>query len=360
MDGFLERWLESAAKPGPSTFNLFKADAERNVCLDARTDGAAELSRRIKLKHFVLCVALIICAAVGISAQDKGVVAEHASEASSPLAKTLDDRPKTTIRPVVLNRHPNPFTVFLESFPTTDRPTSHRNDSNKLAQLRYVPKRSEKQPVRTRDLEPPVDDDQHFKWSTAIKQSLMFLGVQHGYAMTQPKTRRDLKGPFVKDYFRSVKSLHGWNDGGRFFTNYVAHTLQGSFMGFIQVQNDPKGKNLSFNQSPAYWRSRMKALAWSAAWSTQFEIGPVSQASIGNVGLHGKQTYVDLVVTPIAGVGFLVLEDFLDKKLIHLIERRNSGNFYLMVVSRMLLNPARSTANLIRFKTPWHRDSGLR
>lgn len=283
----------------------------------------------------------MICAAVGISAQEKGVVAEHASEASSPLAKTLDDRPKTTILPpVVLNRHPNPFTVFLESFPTTDRPTSHRNDSNKLA--------------------PPVDDDQHFKWSAAIKQSLMFLGVQHGYAMTQPKTRRDLKGPFVKDYFRSVKSLHGWDDGGRFFTNYVAHPLQGSFMGFIQVQNDPKGKNLSFNQSPAYWRSRMKALAWSAAWSTQFELGPVSQASIGNVGLHGKETYVDLVVTPIAGVGFLVLEDFLDKKLIHLIERRNSGNFYLMVVSRMLLNPARSTANLIRFKTPWHRDSGLR
>ncbi|HKG46718.1 MAG TPA: hypothetical protein VKB02_08330 [Pyrinomonadaceae bacterium] len=104
----------------------------------------------------------------------------------------------------------------------------------------------------------------------------------------------------------------------------------------------------------------MKAFAWSAAWSTQFEIGPISQASIGNVGLHGKQTYVDLVVTPVAGVGVLILEDFLDKHLIHLIEQRNSGNFFIKVVSRMLLNPSRTAANLMRFKTPWFRDSGLR
>jgi hypothetical protein len=202
--------------------------------------------------------------------------------------------------------------------------------------------------------------DQSFHWLTAIKQSLLFLGVQHGYAMTQPKTRRDLKGPFFKDYVRSVKSLHGWEDGGRFFTNYVAHPMQGSLLGFIQIQNDPKGKNLSYDNSNAYWRSRLKALAWSAAWSTQFEIGPVSQASIGNVGLHGKQTYVDLVVTPIGGFGLLVLEDFLDKHIISMIERRNSRSFYLKVASRTFLNPTRSVANLLRFKTPWYRDRGLR
>ena len=115
-----------------------------------------------------------------------------------------------------------------------------------------------------------------------------------------------------------------------------------------------------YENSPAYWRSRLKALAWSAAWSTQFEIGPVSQASIGNVGLHGKQTYVDLVVTPIGGFGWIVLEDFVDKNIIQMIERRSSGNFYIKIVSRTFLNPSRSTANLLRFKTPWHRDSGLR
>ena len=198
-----------------------------------------------------------------------------------------------------------------------------------------------------------------FRWSPAIKQSLLFLGVQHGYAMTQPKTRRDLRGPFFKDYLRSVKSLHGWEDGGRFFTNYVAHPMEGSLLGFIQVQNDPQGMSRRFGGSGAYWRSRLKALAWSAAWSTQFEIGPVSQASIGNVGLHGKQTYVDLVITPTAGVALLVLEDALDEHLIRKIEH-NSGSFYLKITSRMILNPTRSVANLLRFRKPWHRDAGLR
>jgi hypothetical protein len=198
-----------------------------------------------------------------------------------------------------------------------------------------------------------------FHWGAAFKQSLLFLSVQHGYALTQPKTRRELGGNFFEDYARSVRSLHGWGDGGRFFTNYVAHPMQGSLMGFVQVQNDPAGSRLRFGRTSEYWRSRMKALAWSAAWSTQFEIGPISQASIGNVGLHGKQTYVDLVMTPTAGLGMLVVEDALDRYVIERIERR-SHNRYVRILSRMALNPTRSSANLLRFKKPWHRDEGLR
>ena len=198
-----------------------------------------------------------------------------------------------------------------------------------------------------------------FQWSRAVEQSLLFLGMQHGYALTQPKTRRDLQGPFLRDYFASVRSLHGWGDGGRFFTNYVAHPLQGSLLGFVQIQNDPKGARQRFGKSGAYWRSRMKAFAWSAAWSTQFEIGPVSQASIGNVGLHRKQTYVDLVITPVGGLGLILVEDALDKYVIERIER-GTRNHFLKIAGRMVLNPTRSVANLLRFKTPWHRDAGLR
>lgn len=198
-----------------------------------------------------------------------------------------------------------------------------------------------------------------FQWGAAFKQSLLFLAVQHGYAMTQPKTRRALKGPFFKDYARSVKSLSGWADGGRFFTNYVAHPMQGSFMGFIQVQNDPNGSGQTFGRSAAYWKSRMKALAWSAAWSTQFEFGPISQASIGNVGEHGKQTYVDVVMTPAGGIGLLIAEDMLDKYVIRRLETR-SKNYFLKIFFRTLLNPTRTMANVIQFKTPWYRDTGLR
>ncbi|MDQ3711921.1 MAG: hypothetical protein M3388_06850 [Acidobacteriota bacterium] len=197
--------------------------------------------------------------------------------------------------------------------------------------------------------------DESFRWRSAIKQSLMFLAVQHGYAFTQAKTRRELKGNFFGDYVKSVKSLHGWADGGRFFTNYIAHPLQGSFTGYIQVQNDPKGLRQRFGTSADYWRSRMKAMAWTAAWSTQFEIGPLSQASIGNVGLKGKQTYVDLVMTPLGGTAMLISEDAIDRLVMERIERR-TDNFYVIIFSRMLLSPTRTIANLFRFKTPWYRD----
>ncbi|MCD9185241.1 MAG: hypothetical protein LUM44_02325 [Pyrinomonadaceae bacterium] len=201
-----------------------------------------------------------------------------------------------------------------------------------------------------------ADIENGIDWKSAFNQSLLFLGIQHGYAFTQAKTRRALKGNFFKDYVDSVKSLHGWEDGGRFFTNYIAHPMQGSFTGFILVQNDRKGRQAEFGTSKTYWHSRLKALAWSAAWSTQFEIGPISQASIGNVGLSGKQTWVDIVMTPTAGFAMMVAEDAADKYLVKRIEQ-NFNNYYLKIFSRMLLNPTRTMANLTRFKLPWYRDN---
>lgn len=206
------------------------------------------------------------------------------------------------------------------------------------------------------DVKDTADIENGIDWKSAFKQSLLFLGVQHGYAFTQAKTRRALKGNFFKDYIDSVKSLHGWEDGGRFFTNYIAHPMQGSFTGFILVQNDRKGRQTEFGKSKEYWNSRLKALAWSAAWSTQFEIGPISQASIGNVGLSGKQTYVDIVMTPTAGFGLMLAEDAADKYLIKGIEGKTK-NYYVKIFSRMLLNPTRTMANLTRFKLPWYRDN---
>ena len=164
-----------------------------------------------------------------------------------------------------------------------------------------------------------------------------------------------MKGKFWKDYVQSVKNLHGWDDGGRFFTNYVAHPLQGSFSGFIYVQNDPKARRQQFGSSGDYWRGRLKAMAWSAAWSTQFELGPISQASIGNVGLKGKQTWGDIVVTPTVGTAMLVGEDAIDRFVMRRLERA-SNNLYIKIFVRMLLNPTRNFANLLRFKPPWYRD----
>jgi hypothetical protein len=206
------------------------------------------------------------------------------------------------------------------------------------------------------------DDDQRkvieskgFQWRPAIAQSLMFLAVQHGYALAlQQKTRDALKGKFFKDYIRSVKSLRGWDDGGKFFTNYIAHPMQGALTGFIYVQNSPREKSLEYGDK-GYWKSRAKAFVWSAAWSTQWELGPISQASIGNIGLKGHQAYVDLVITPVAGTALMIAEDAIDRFIIKRIERR-TNNFYVRVFTRLFLNPNRNFANLLRFKEPWKRE----
>jgi hypothetical protein len=211
----------------------------------------------------------------------------------------------------------------------------------------------------------PDDDDaisltsENFRWGSAVRQSLLLLGIQHGYALVfQEKTRLALKGKFFKDYIDSVKSLHGWDDGGRFFTNYIAHPMQGSLTGFIYIQNKPREMKLEFGASGDYWRSRLMALAWSAAWSTQFELGPISQASIGNIGLKGKQAWVDIVITPTVGTALLITEDAIDRLLIKRIERAGA-NLYIRAIARMFLNPTRTLANLFRFKEPWYRDRPL-
>lgn len=211
--------------------------------------------------------------------------------------------------------------------------------------------------VRPRKAKKPEVVSPGFDWRSALKQSFYFLSIQHGTRMVQRKTRREFAGPFWRDYVASIKGIHGWGDGDPFLTNYVGHPMEGGLSGFIQIQNDPKGIRLEISKSRAYWQSRAKAMAWAAAYSTQFEIGPLSEATIGNVGKKpGTGGWVDLVVTPLAGTGMIVAEDALDRWLIKKLEKPTTGTgkrrFY-----RMLFNPERSVANLLRLKHPWHRDS---
>jgi hypothetical protein len=130
----------------------------------------------------------------------------------------------------------------------------------------------------------------------------------------------------------------------------------GAMAGYIQVFNDPRGRNLEFDlSSKRYWKSRLKAMAWSAAYSAQFEIGPLSEASIGNVGKHRPtMAVVDLVVTPVGGFTVMLLEDYLDKRFVSRWEHVGGmkARFY-----RVALNPSRSLANLLRGRYPSYRDN---
>ncbi|MGH9768480.1 MAG: hypothetical protein ACREAB_13700 [Blastocatellia bacterium] len=202
-----------------------------------------------------------------------------------------------------------------------------------------------------------------FDWDSAFRQSMLFLGIQHAFRLaTEAGTRAELKGPFFKDYFRALGNLRGWSDGDPFLVNYIGHPMMGSVTGFIQVQNDPRGIKEEVSLKKSYWRSRLKAFGWSFAYSTQFELGLFGEAGIGNIGIrpYGKAKnpmgYVDLVVTPVVGTGWLVGEDMIDRYLIQRIENC-IRNRLAQIVIRGFLNPTRSFANLIRGKKPWYRDN---
>jgi hypothetical protein len=196
-------------------------------------------------------------------------------------------------------------------------------------------------------------------WRKVFSQSALFLAVEQGFRLgTQPGTREALKGKFFDDWFKSVKSTKGWGDGDDFLTNYIGHPMEGAVVANIFVQNDPRGRNQVFSRNSAYWNSRLKATVWSAIYSTQFELGPISEASLGNVGNNGNSLSgaVDLVVTPLAGLGWQVGEDAIDKYLIVKIESWTSNPVTLMF-ARSVLNPTRSFANVMRMMVPWSRDT---
>ena len=84
-----------------------------------------------------------------------------------------------------------------------------------------------------------------FHWKPAIVESLYFLGIQHSLRTIQKKTHREFKGEFINDWGRSVKNLGGWRDGDSFFTNYIAHPMQGAVTGRIFINNSDLINELS-------------------------------------------------------------------------------------------------------------------
>jgi len=196
-----------------------------------------------------------------------------------------------------------------------------------------------------------------FHWGPALRQATIFLFIEQGGRLLQKGTREGLKGPFWGDYFRSVKNLGGWNDGDTVMANFVGHPMQGAVSGYIQVQNDDFGKYQEFGLEPDYWRSRMRAMFFSAAYSLNFELGPISEASIGNVGKKpGTMGAIDLVFTPVGGLGWQITEDAMDRFFIRWVERK-TDNLGILIITRSMLNPSRAFANILRFRVPWHRDT---
>lgn len=225
-----------------------------------------------------------------------------------------------------------------------------------LALLVALPASAQQISQAARDEHPPKTDI-----AGAIGDSIKLLLVEHGIRIAfQEKTRRELAGPFWSDYRRSIRMPRTWEDSDNWLVNYLGHPVHGAAAGLIWL--DHTGHAASrISLKPSYWASRARGAAYIAAYSFQFEFGPLSEAAIGNVGMRPETTgWVDHVVTPAGGFALLVAEDALDRFFVEWVERR-TGNVVFRAVLRMLFNPSRTFANIAESRAPWARtDRPLR
>jgi len=137
-----------------------------------------------------------------------------------------------------------------------------------------------------------------FDWHGATLDSLRFLFVQHGARIVfRAHVREGLRGPFLRDYVDTLRQKPaGFLDGDPWVTNFIGHSIQGAVAYRIaRVNGATRGQ--------AFW--------WGVLYSTQFELGLLGEASIGNIPISP----VDLVVTPLAGFGLGVAEEWLLDRL---------------------------------------------
>jgi hypothetical protein len=193
-------------------------------------------------------------------------------------------------------------------------------------------------------------------WKGAFADSLRLLVLEHSTRIAfQEKTRRELSGNFFGDYRRSLRVPDTWDDGDGWLVNYVGHPIHGAAAGFIWLDHEDGSHDPKLGFSGEYWASRGRATAWAALYSFQFELGPFSEASVGNVGLRPNTTgWVDHVVTPVGALGFLVAEDAIDRYLIVRIESW-TRNRALRAIARMALNPSRTLSTAVQGRAPWSR-----
>ena len=187
---------------------------------------------------------------------------------------------------------------------------------------------------------------------------MRLLLIEHGTrVLFQAKTRRELTGPFFRDYARSLRMPKTWNDGDGPLVNYIGHPIHGAAAGFIWLDHEDGAHDPDLGFSMEYWASRGRATAWAAAYSYQFEFGPLSEASIGNVGLHENTSgWVDHVVTPLGALGFMVAEDVLDRYFVVKFEGWTENRVARAAV-RIFFNPSRALSNAAQGRAPWWRPA---
>ncbi|MGA7218190.1 MAG: hypothetical protein WBX38_07750 [Candidatus Sulfotelmatobacter sp.] len=221
-----------------------------------------------------------------------------------------------------------------------------------------------------------------FHWRQALTESFTFLLIEQAYVVhTDFRWVVSENGIPFNHYWRDYKqslsewTQSGWDDGDPNWFGYVGHPIQGALTGFIQIQNDPTSAALEFSNTRRYWKSRLKAAVWDAVYSTQWNLGPLSEVTVEKYGSKDRAPWnangsfpcntshcytgvgqIDVVMTPLGGMGWLIGEDILDKKVVRRVENSTQNRMVIDTV-RVALNPIRAGANMLHGEHPWYRAS---
>jgi hypothetical protein len=215
-------------------------------------------------------------------------------------------------------------------------------------------------------------------WGPLLREWGLDIGIEQSERIVQEaKTRDQLNGKFFKEWFSDVAQYrYGlWNDGDKFFTSYIGHPLQGAVVEGIFWQNDDR---VRFSEqdfhSAAYRKALLQAFAFATLDAVQWKLGPVSEASIGHVGLpahwwnapyycnilheycHPRTGLNDLVMNEVGGTVLMIGFQWTDKHVQVAIEKQ-FHNRAVIDTTRILTNPPASLANLLRFRRPWFREN---
>jgi hypothetical protein len=207
-------------------------------------------------------------------------------------------------------------------------------------------------------------------WKPMLLESAIFNAFENGGNLYTGFWYRweTMHGHWWRRYIDSAAQWRWdrWSDDNPVLDDYVGHPMMGAITNSIWIQNDPKGMTLEFQNDRDYWHSRLRALAWSTFYSFEWKLGPLGEAAIGHNGDHfftdkGVRTnetgWVELVTTPVGGLGWTIAEDYLDKHVVTRLEDKSRNPILLTMAN--FLTPARGFANILRFRPPWYRDSRI-
>src|SRR5262249_34881253 len=154
-----------------------------------------------------------------------------------------------------------------------------------------------------------------FHWQAAFREYFLEISIQHGWRFAKEAGTRDATayGPWFNDWVQSIGETRGWDDGDGWHASYVGHPLNGGNYRLIEQQNDPLYRKVEWGDGRIYWMSRIRAMGFAAVGGTLWTLGPLSEASLGNVQLHSSPGFIDIVQTPTLGVMEMMGEDLIDR-----------------------------------------------